>query len=308
MNTGISTTDTLSSTDTLSITDHVDDVETPISVPTVSRSGADETPEPHGELVFDVNDLAVYYGAFKAVREVNLKIRPNEITAFIGPSGCGKSTVLRCFNRMNDTIAGARVEGSIQYRGIDLYAPEVSATQVRRYIGMVFQKPNPFPKSIYDNVAYGPRLTGITKKSELDDIVEQSLKGAALWDEVGSRLKSSALGLSGGQQQRLCIGRALAIKPDVILMDEPCSALDPIATARIEDLMQEIKKDHTILIVTHNMQQAARVSDRTAFFTTEVNETSDRRTGVLVEYNRTDRVFSNPADERTEAYVTGRFG
>ena len=286
----------------------VHDVETPISMPTVGHAAADETPEPKAELVFDVSGLAVHYGAFTAVRDVDLRIRPNEITAFIGPSGCGKSTVLRCFNRMNDTIAGARVDGHVQYRGIDLYAPEVSATQVRRYIGMVFQKPNPFPKSIYDNVAYGPRLTGITKKSELDDIVEQSLRGAALWDEVGNRLKSSALGLSGGQQQRLCIGRALAIRPDVILMDEPCSALDPIATARIEDLMQEIKKDHTILIVTHSMQQAARVSDRTAFFTTEVNEVSDRRTGVLVEYDRTDRMFSNPTDERTEAYVTGRFG
>ncbi|MEO6126447.1 MAG: phosphate ABC transporter ATP-binding protein PstB [Ilumatobacteraceae bacterium] len=306
----MNSTDTTHATDT---TDLVDDVDISIfaavgTTPVVVQSAASDIPDPGRELVFDVEDLAVCYGAFTAVREVNLKIRPNEITAFIGPSGCGKSTVLRCFNRMNDTIAGARVDGKVEYRGIDLYAPDVSANQVRRYIGMVFQKPNPFPKSIYDNVAYGPRLIGISKKSELDDIVEHSLKGAALWDEVGNRLKSSALGLSGGQQQRLCIGRALAIKPDVILMDEPCSALDPIATARIEDLMQEIKKDHTILIVTHSMQQAARVSDRTAFFTTEVNETNDRRTGILVECDRTDRVFSNPADERTEAYVTGRFG
>ncbi len=258
--------------------------------------------------VFDVQDLAVYYGSFKAVREVNLKIRPNEIAAFIGPSGCGKSTVLRCFNRMNDTIAGARVEGMVKYHGVDLYGPNVSATQVRRHIGMVFQKPNPFPKSIYDNVAYGPRIAGNLKKSEIDDLVEESLRGAALWEEVKSRLKSSALGLSGGQQQRLCIARALAVEPEVILMDEPCSALDPIATARIEDLMQEIKTRYTIVIVTHNMQQAARISDRVAFFTTEVSETGDRRTGVLVEFGRTAKMFSNPSDERTEAYVTGRFG
>ena len=263
---------------------------------------------PKADIVFDVRDLAVYYGAFTAVHEVNLRIRPNEITAFIGPSGCGKSTVLRCFNRMNDTIKSARVEGRINYRGVDLYGQNVSATQVRKHIGMVFQKPNPFPKSIYENVAYGPRLTGMRNRAELDAIVETSLRGAALWDEVKDRLKSSALGLSGGQQQRLCIGRALAVQPDVILMDEPCSALDPIATARIEDLMQELKATNTIIIVTHNMQQAARASDRTAFFTTEVNGESDRRTGVLVEFDRTDRIFANPADERTEAYVTGRFG
>jgi phosphate transport system ATP-binding protein len=273
-----------------------------------SNDTIDEPGNDASGLVFEARELAVYYGAFKAVRDVDLRIRQHEITAFIGPSGCGKSTVLRCFNRMNDTIDNARVEGKIFYRDVDLYGAQISATQVRRHVGMVFQKPNPFPKSIYENVAYGPRLTGITKKSELDAIVERSLKGAALWDEVGKRLKSSALGLSGGQQQRLCIARALAIEPDVILMDEPCSALDPIATARIEDLMQEIKQRYTILIVTHSMQQAARVSDRTAFFTTEVNEVSDRRTGVLVEYDRTDKMFSNPRDERTEAYVTGRFG
>ena len=259
-------------------------------------------------VVFDVSDLAVYYGAFKAVREVDLKIHTNEITAFIGPSGCGKSTVLRCFNRMNDTIKGARVEGTVNYRGIDLYGATISATQVRKHVGMVFQKPNPFPKSIFENVAYGPRLAGMRNKGDLDAIVESSLRGAALWDDVKDRLKSSALSLSGGQQQRLCIGRALAVQPDVILMDEPCSALDPIATARIEDLMQELKAKNTIIIVTHSMQQAARVSDRTAFFTTEVNEASDRRTGVLVEYDRTDRMFANPSDRRTEAYVTGRFG
>jgi phosphate transport system ATP-binding protein len=257
--------------------------------------------------VFDVEDLAVFYSGFRAVRGVNLSIAANEITAFIGPSGCGKSTVLRCFNRMNDTIAGARVEGRLRYHGVDLYDADVSATQVRRRIGMVFQKPNPFPKSIYDNIAYGPRLTGMRKRSQLDEVVERSLRGAALWDEVHNRLKSSAMGLSGGQQQRLCIARALAVEPDVVLMDEPCSALDPIATARIEDLMQELKRNYTIVIVTHNMQQAARVSDRTAFFTTELGE-SDRRTGVLVEFGRTGQMFSNPADERTEAYVTGRFG
>ena len=258
--------------------------------------------------VFDAEDLAVYYGTFKAVRDATLKIRPHEITALIGPSGCGKSSVLRCFNRMNDTIPGARVEGSVKYHGVDLYGPNVSATQVRRHIGMVFQKPNPFPKSIYANVAYGPRIAGMRKKSELDDVVEESLRSAALWDEVKDRLKASGLGLSGGQQQRLCIARALAVQPDVILMDEPCSALDPIATARIEDLMQEIKSRYTIVIVTHNMQQAARISDRVAFFTTEVSETGDRRTGVLVEFGRTSKMFSNPSDKRTEAYVTGRFG
>jgi phosphate transport system ATP-binding protein len=257
--------------------------------------------------VFEVTDLAVYYGGFKAVREVNLGIRPHEITAFIGPSGCGKSTVLRCFNRMNDTIPGARVEGSIKYHDLDLYGSNVSATQVRRHIGMVFQKPNPFPKSIYDNVAYGPRITN-TPKGEIDGIVEDSLRGAALWEEVKDRLKSSALGLSGGQQQRLCIARALAVQPEVVLMDEPCSALDPIATSRIEELMQEIKARYTIVIVTHNMQQAARISDRVGFFTTEVSTAGDRRTGVLVEYGRTAKMFSNPSDARTEAYVTGRFG
>ena len=263
---------------------------------------------PLGEAVFEVSDLSVYYGAFRAVRNVSLTVRKNEITAFIGPSGCGKSTVLRCFDRMNDLIDSARVEGSILYHGVDLYGANVDAVEVRRRIGMVFQKPNPFPKSIYDNLAFGPRLNGIKKRAELDDIVESSLRRAALWDEVKDRLTSPALGLSGGQQQRLCIARCVAVSPDVILMDEPCSALDPIATARIEDLMREIKADYTIVIVTHNMQQAARVSDRTAFFTTEVNTESDRRTGVLVEYNPTEKMFSAPDDERTEAYITGRFG
>ena len=260
------------------------------------------------ENVFVTRDLHVYYGDFLAVREVDLDIAKNEITAFIGPSGCGKSTVLRCFNRMNDLIDSARVKGSVDYHGIDLYGSGVDAVEVRRRIGMVFQKPNPFPKSIYDNLAFGPKISGVKKKSELDDIVESSLRRAALWDEVKDRLKSSAMGMSGGQQQRLCIARAIAVEPDVILMDEPCSALDPIATGKIEELMDEIKAEYTIIIVTHNMQQAARVSDMTAFYSVEVNETSDTRTGILVEYDKTETMFSNPSDERTERYVTGRFG
>jgi phosphate transport system ATP-binding protein len=259
-------------------------------------------------VVFDVDDLSVLYGDFRAVRDVTIDVHQHEITALIGPSGCGKTTVLRCFNRMNDFIETAKVEGTVSYHGVDLYASGVNATEVRRRIGMVFQKPNPFPKSIYDNVAYGPRLAGVRKRGELDVVVERSLRGAALWDEVKDRLKQSGLGLSGGQQQRLCIARAIAVEPEVILMDEPCSALDPIATAKIEELMQEIKLEYTIVIVTHNMQQAARVSDRTAFFTTEINPESDRRTGRLVEYNPTAKIFSNPDDERTEQYVTGRFG
>lgn len=259
-------------------------------------------------IVLTAKDLSVFYGEFRAVRDVNLEIRRGEITAFIGPSGCGKSTVLRCFNRMNDLIPGARVEGAVEYHGIDLYGDEADAGEVRRRIGMVFQRPNPFPKSIYDNVAYGPRVNGVRKKSELDAIVEKSLVGAALWDEVKDRLDASAMGISGGQQQRLCIARSIAIEPEVLLMDEPCSALDPIATARIEDLMQEIKQQYTIVIVTHNMQQAGRVSDSTGFFTTEVNSESDRRTGVLVEFNSTQKIFSRPDDSRTEAYITGRFG
>ena len=258
--------------------------------------------------VFAVKDLSVKYGEFRAVRDVTLDIGEHQITAFIGPSGCGKTTVLRCLNRMNDFIDSAKVEGLVEYHGVDLYNSEVNPNEVRRRIGMVFQKPNPFPKSIFDNVAYGPRLVGKISKSDLNDLVEKSLRRAALWDEVKDRLKASALGLSGGQQQRLCIARCIAVEPDVILMDEPCSALDPIATTRIEDLMQEIKKDYTIIIVTHNMQQAARVSDRTAFFTTEVNSQSDRRTGVMVEFDLTQKIFSVPSDERTEAYVTGRFG
>ena len=266
------------------------------------------TNESNESPVFAVKDLSVKYGEFRAVRDVTLDIGQHQITAFIGPSGCGKTTVLRCLNRMNDFIDSAKVEGLVEYHGVDLYNSEVNPNEVRRRIGMVFQKPNPFPKSIFDNVAYGPRLVGKMSKSDLNDLVEKSLRRAALWDEVKDRLKASALGLSGGQQQRLCIARCIAVEPDVILMDEPCSALDPIATTRIEDLMQEIKKDYTIIIVTHNMQQAARVSDRTAFYTTEVNTQSDRRTGVMVEFDLTQKIFSVPSDERTEAYVTGRFG
>jgi phosphate transport system ATP-binding protein len=258
------------------------------------------------ETVFDVRDLSVYYGGFRAVRDASLPIFKNQITALIGPSGCGKTTMLRCFNRMNDLIETARVEGKIFYRGVDLYDPRVDPVEVRRRIGMVFQKPNPFPKTIYDNVAFGPRIAGF--KGNMDDLVEQSLRRAALWDEVGSRLKESGMSLSGGQQQRLCIARCIAVSPDVILMDEPCSALDPIATGRIEDLMQGLKDDYTIVVVTHNMQQAARVSDMTAFFTAEVNEQQDRRTGILVEYDNTETIFTTPSDERTENYVTGRFG
>ena len=258
------------------------------------------------DVVFRSRDVNVYYGAFRAVRDVTFDVRKNEIMALIGPSGCGKSTVLRCYNRMNDLIRDARVTGSITYRGTDLYHERVDPVEVRRRIGMVFQKPNPFPKSIYDNVAYGPRVAG--QKKGLDDIVENSLRKAALWEEVNDRLKDSAFELSGGQQQRLCIARAIAVGPDVLLMDEPCSALDPIATARIEDLMQEIKQDYTIMIVTHNMQQAARVSDTTAFFTADVHSENDTRTGILVEVDTTQKIFSNPSDERTENYVTGRFG
>jgi phosphate transport system ATP-binding protein len=259
-------------------------------------------------VVFELSDVDVHYGSFRAVRNVNMKVHKNQITAVIGPSGCGKTTVLRAFNRMHDTIPGARVGGKLTYHGIDLYGPDVSATEVRRRIGMVFQKPNPFPKSIYDNVAFGPRVNGMRNKAQLDEIVEKSLRGAALWDEVKDRLRTSALGMSGGQQQRLCIARTIAVEPEVVLMDEPCSALDPIATARVEDLMRELKNRFTIVIVTHNMQQAARASDRTAFFTAELDSKSDRRCGVLVEYDATAKIFSNPKDERTENYITGRFG
>jgi len=258
------------------------------------------------EVVFDVRDLSVYYGDFRAVRDVTLPIYRNQITALIGPSGCGKTTFIRCLNRMNDLIESARVEGSLLYHGVDLYDPAVDPVEVRRRIGMVFQKPNPFPKSIYDNIAFGPKIAGF--KGDMDELVEESLRRAALWDEVKDKLKESGLALSGGQQQRLCIARAIATRPDVILMDEPCSALDPIATQRIEDLMQELLSDYTIVIVTHNMQQAARVSDRTAFFTVEVLGDAGQRTGTIVEYDQTETIFTNPRDPRTEDYVTGRFG
>jgi phosphate transport system ATP-binding protein len=267
--------------------------------------GAYDTP---GGSVFETKSVSIYYGSFRAVTDVSLTIHENEITAFIGPSGCGKTTVLRTLNRMNDLVVGARVEGAVHYRGESLYAKDVSPIAVRRRIGMVFQKPNPFPKSIFDNVAYGPRINGERNKGRLNEIVERSLRQGALWDEVKDRLNKSALGLSGGQQQRLCIARTLAVEPDVVLMDEPCSALDPIATGAIEDLMQEIKSKYTIVIVTHNMQQATRVSDRTAFFSVLINEESDTRTGTLVEYDRTAKMFQDPSDSRTRAYVTGRMG
>ena len=276
------------------------------SQPEEVKGPGDADPEMAAAPVFDLQSLDVYYGKFRAVRDVNLQIRANQITAFIGPSGCGKTTVLRCLNRMNDLIYGARIDGTIHYHGLDLYGPTVDPVEVRRRIGMVFQKPNPFPKSIYDNVAYGPRIGNM--KGNMDDIVEQALRKAALWDEVKARLKSPATDMSGGQQQRLCIARTIATRPEVILMDEPCSALDPIATTRIEDLMQELKTEFTIVIVTHNMQQAARVSDKTAFFTAEVNPESDTRTCVLVEFDDTQRIFTTPSNERTEAYITGRFG
>ena len=268
----------------------------------------DRVPTSTGNLVFDAKNVSIYYGAFRAVTDVSLSIYENEITAFIGPSGCGKTTVLRTLNRMNDLIPSARVEGDVKYRGESLYASGVSPIAVRRRIGMVFQKPNPFPKSIYDNVAYGPRINGIHNKGKLNEIVERSLRQAALWDEVKDRLHHSGLGLSGGQAQRLCIARTLAVEPDVVLMDEPASALDPIATGAIEDLMHEIKSRYTIVIVTHNMQQATRVSDRTAFFSVLVNPESDTRTGTLVEYGRTEQIFQDPADSRTQAYVSGRMG
>ncbi len=261
-----------------------------------------------GTTIFDVRNVSIWYGSFKAVTDVSLPIYENEVTAFIGSSGSGKSTVLRALNRMNDLVPGARVDGEMHYRGADLYAKDVSAAAVRRRIGMVFQKPNPFPKSIYDNVAYGPRINGERNKAKLDEIVERSLRGAALWDEVKNRLKQSGLALSGGQAQRLCIARTIAVEPDVVLMDEPASALDPIATLAIEDLIRELKQNYTIVIVTHNMQQATRVSDRTAFFSVLTDSKNDTRTGILVEHGPTQQIFEDPHDSRTQAYVTGRIG
>ena len=279
----------------LSVPTNVSPVSQPMEVPDAEPA----------EIVFEVRDVGVDYGAHRAVDGVSLDIATREITAIIGPSGCGKSTFLRCLNRMNDFIPGAKVSGRIDYHGEDVYGPKVDAAEVRRRIGMVFQRPNPFPKSIHVNVAYGPRINKY--KGNLDDLIEHALTRAALWDEVKDKLKKSAFALSGGQQQRLCIARALAVEPDVILMDEPCSALDPIATSRIEDLMVDLKREYTIVIVTHNMQQAARVSDRTAFFTTDVDD-AGQRTGRLVEFDATQTIFTSPSDPRTEGYITGRFG
>jgi phosphate transport system ATP-binding protein len=258
------------------------------------------------EKVFELKGIDVRYSGVTAVKGVSMDINRNEVTAMIGPSGCGKSTLLRCLNRMNDLIPTAEVEGELLYHGEDLYGPGVDPVQVRKLIGMVFQKPNPFPKSIYDNVAFGPRILG--EKEDLNSKVEQALRGAALWDEVKDRLSDNAFGLSGGQQQRLCIARCIAVSPDVILMDEPCSALDPISTGKIEDLMIELKDEFSIVIVTHNMQQAARVSDRTAFLMVELDATEQNRWGRLVEYDETEKIFTNPADKRTEDYVSGKVG
>jgi phosphate transport system ATP-binding protein len=266
-----------------------------------ARKGAEPVQR---DVVFEIRGLTASYSRVTAISDVDLEIYRNVITAVIGPSGCGKSTFIRCLNRMNDLVSGAKIDGAVLYQGEDLYASGVDPVEVRRRIGMVFQKANPFPKSIYDNVAWGPRVLGM--KKDLDERVENALRGAALWDEVKDRLKKNALSLSGGQQQRLCIARAIAVEPEVLLLDEPASALDPIATSAIEDLMHELKRDYTLVIVTHNMQQAARVADLTAFFSLEVDE--NRRTGVLVEYDATDKIFTNPSDKRTEDYVTGRFG
>ncbi|MCD4685982.1 MAG: phosphate ABC transporter ATP-binding protein PstB [Anaerolineae bacterium] len=260
-------------------------------------------PHTNGQCAIEMRDLNVYYGSFMAVRNVSMTIARQKITALIGPSGCGKSTLLRAINRMNDLVPSARVEGEVLYHGANLYDAAIDPVEVRRRIGMVFQKPNPFPKSIFDNVAYGPRVLGLRDRKKLTEIVEHSLKQAALWDEVKDDLKKSGLALSGGQQQRLCIARAMAVEPEIILMDEPCSALDPIATLRIEDLMRELKEHYTIVIVTHNMQQAARVSDYTAFMLSD-----ESRAGELIEYDETDKIFTRPGDSRTEDYITGRFG
>jgi phosphate transport system ATP-binding protein len=279
-----------------------------VTPPSLAQTAHHDGPRPAdtAEIIFDIEKVMVSYNGVPAVRDISFPIHKHEITALIGPSGCGKSTLIRSLNRMNDLIPGATVEGTILYHGEDLYAPQVDPVEVRKRIGMVFQKPNPFPKSIYDNIAFGPRVLGM--KGDMDGIVERALRRGALWDEVKDRLKSNAFGMSGGQQQRLCIARALAIEPDVILMDEPCSALDPISTSRIEDLMTELKEHYSIVIVTHNMQQAARVSDRTAFFTVELDEGGKHRTGRVVEFDDTEKMFTNPSDERTEAYVTGKVG
>jgi len=258
------------------------------------------------ETIFGLKDVSVRYGNSLAVSDVSIDILQNHITAMIGPSGCGKSTLIRCLNRMNDLIPSASVDGEIIYHGQNLYAKDVDPVEVRKRIGMVFQKPNPFPKSIYDNVAFGPRILGM--KGDMDEIVENALKGAALWDEVKDRLSDNALGMSGGQQQRLCIARCMAVEPDVILMDEPCSALDPISTGKIEDLMMDLKDRYSIVIVTHNMQQAARVSDKTAFLIVELDSEEKNRWGRVIEYDDTEKIFTNPSDKRTEDYVSGKVG
>jgi phosphate transport system ATP-binding protein len=273
----------------------------PIEIATAAR---DAPPVAEREAVFDIEGLSVSYGTNLALKEVTLQVHRNLITAVIGPSGCGKSTFIRCLNRMNDLVPNVHIEGRLLYHGEDIYGAEVDPVEVRRRIGMVFQKANPFPKSIYDNVAFAPRMLGM--REALEQRVEQALVRAALWDEVKDRLKTSALSLSGGQQQRLCIARALAVEPEVILLDEPASALDPISTSAIEDLMHELKRDYTLVIVTHNMQQAARVADMTAFFSLEVD--GSQRSGILVEYDDTNTIFTHPSDKRTEGYVTGRFG
>jgi phosphate transport system ATP-binding protein len=273
----------------------------------LQTEAAGQKPSPGSrDAIYDLEDVGVAYDGVPAVRDVNFPIYQHEITALIGPSGCGKSTLIRCLNRMNDLIPAAEVTGKVAYHGQNLYADDIDPVQVRKHIGMVFQKPNPFPKSIYDNIAFGPRVLGM--KGDMDEIVENALRRGAVWDEVKDRLKTNAFGMSGGQQQRLCIARALATNPDVVLMDEPCSALDPISTGRIEDLMLELKEDYSIVIVTHNMQQAARVSNMTAFFTVELDADEKHRTGRVVEYDDTEKVFTNPSDERTEAYVTGKVG
>ena len=277
----------------------------PMQVPVINP--ASEKHEEAAAPIFEIEDVTVRYSGKLAVKEVTFDLPTNRITALIGAAGCGKSTLLRCLNRMNDLIPGATVEGKVSYLGLDLYAPAVDPVQVRKNIGMVFQKPNPFPKSIFDNIAFGPRVLGLDKSRDLDEIVENALTRASLWDEVKDRLSESAIGMSGGQQQRLCIARAIATEPHVILMDEPCSALDPISTGRVEDLMLELKEQYTIVVVTHNMQQAARVSDMTAYFSVEVGD-DDKRYGRLVEYDETETMFTNPSDQRTEDYVTGKVG
>jgi phosphate transport system ATP-binding protein len=282
----------------------LDEVKLEVAPAELTRTSAQADEPERREVVFDIDDLGVSYSGNRAVAGITLDVFRNLVTAIIGPSGCGKSTFIRCLNRMNELVPGVAVDGRLLYHGEDLYGPDADPVEVRRRIGMVFQKPNPFPKSIYDNVAFAPRVLGL--KQNLDERVERALTGAALWDEVKDRLRSSALALSGGQQQRLCIARALAVEPEVILLDEPASALDPIATAAIEDLMHQLKRDYTLVIVTHNMQQAARVADMTAFFSLEVGD--DGRHGTLVEYDRTSTIFTHPSDKRTEDYVTGRFG